>query len=170
MIRICNLRGYENLRDYYYLKDKLMIVSCNNGEVELKSRLNSSGYVSYPLITKDGKQSTVLLHRVIAIALIDNLNGYNEVNHIDENKLNNSIENLEWCTHMYNCNYGTRIKRYSEKRMKPVKQYDTDGKLITIHSSVIAATKRMGLNSKSAITNCIAGRSKTCLGYRWKYV
>ena len=99
-----------------------------------------------------------------------NPNNYKEINHIDENKLNNNINNLEWCTRKYNCNYGTRIKRYSEKNMKPVAQINEKGKVIAIYPGVIVAANELGLKSKSAITNCIAGLSKTCCGCRWEYV
>lgn len=170
MIRISSLEGYEKLRDYYYLDENLDIVSKLNAPTKLKSRLNSSGYISYPLIRKDGKQMTVLLHRVIALAYVDNPNSYKEVNHIDENKLNNDINNLEWCSHKHNCNHGTRVKRYSEKNMKPVAQIDGEGNIVKVYPGVIVATKYLGLKSKSAITNCIAGISKTCCGFRWEYV
>ena len=66
MVRISSLKGYEEIRDYYYLDEDLEIVSRLDGVIKLKSRLNSSGYISYPLIKKDGNQMTVLLHRVIA--------------------------------------------------------------------------------------------------------
>lgn len=170
MIKVNSLKGYESLKGHYYLNEKLKIVSSVNPSIKLKSRLNSSGYVSYPLIKKDGKQMTVLLHRVIALAYVDNPNDYDEVNHLDENKLNNNIDNLEWCTHKQNCNHGTRNKRFSEKLMKPVAQINKKGDIVNIYPGVIVATKEMGLSSKSAITNCIAGLSKSCCGYRWEYV
>ena len=170
MIKINRLKGYYKLKEHYYLNEDLKIVSKYDEVFELKSRLNSSGYVSYPLIRKDGKQMTVLLHRVIALAHIPNYNNYEEINHIDEDKLNNDIDNLEWCTRKYNCNYGNRIKKYSKKNMKPVAQIDMNGTVVEVHKGVIVATEKLGLKSKSAITNCIAGLSKSCCGFRWEYI
>lgn len=170
MIKVNTLPGYENLMDIYYLNEGLRIVSAKKNWAVLKPRLNSSGYLGYNLSTNDGGQKTILLHRVIALACISNPKDYPEINHIDENKLNNNPSNLMWCDHKYNCNYGTRIQRYSEKALKKVRQIDKDGNVVAVYPGVIKATKALGLKSKSAITNCIAGISKTCCGYRWEYV
>ena len=65
---------------------------------------------------KNGKVTIRNVHRLVAITFIDNPHGYSEVNHIDEDKTNNSVSNLEWCTHKYNNNYGRKkycIKGYS---------------------------------------------------------
>lgn len=56
------------------------------------------------------------IHRLVAILFVDNPLCVNEVNHKDENKLNNRADNLEWCTHRYNCNYGTRNQRSAAAR------------------------------------------------------
>ena len=60
-------------------------------------------------LTKDGKSKSVQVHRIIASTFIENPLGLPEVNHIDEDKTNNAVENLEWCDHSYNNNYGTKI-------------------------------------------------------------
>lgn len=171
MIRVSTLDGYENVRDHYMLTEQCKVVSVLGGaSMPLKSRLNASGYVSYPLIRKGGGHKTVLLHRLVALAFVDNQSGYTEVNHINENKLDNRPENLEWCTHRQNCNHGTRNERAGEKSRKPVRQIDKEGKWVADYPSVRAATAAIGLSSKSAITNCIAGTSKSCAGHRWEYV
>lgn len=61
------------------------------------------------------KNHTVYVHRLVALAFIDNPNGYLEVNHKDENKSNNAVDNLEWCDHTYNANYGTKPERTAQK-------------------------------------------------------
>ena len=60
----------------------------------------------------------IYIHRVVAETFIPNPNNYKYVNHKDEDKLNNNVENLEWCTQKYNCNYGTRNKKISESISK----------------------------------------------------
>lgn len=79
------------------------------------------GYLSvclYGKESKNGRFHQVSVHRIVAEAFIPNPNGYSEVNHIDENKQNNSLSNLEWCDHIYNTNYGTAQKRKAEKKYK----------------------------------------------------
>ena len=130
---------------------------------------NGNGYLRFSLYKSKKVCSTQYLHRLIAEAFIPNPDKLSEINHKDENKKNNNIDNLEWVTHVENCNYGTRIQRYSEKALKPVKQIDSNGKTLAVYPGVIKATRALGLNSKSAITNCIAGRSKYCRGFKWEY-
>ena len=73
----------------------------------------SNHWQGYKLVGlhKDKKLKTHTVHRLIAKAFIENPNGYSEVNHKDENKANNNVENLEWCTTKYNNTYGNKIKR-----------------------------------------------------------
>lgn len=77
-------------------------------------RANKRGYFVITLCCNNGKKN-IMVHRLVADAFIPNPNNYPCVNHIDENKSNNSASNLEWCTYKYNCNYGTRNARISEK-------------------------------------------------------
>lgn len=76
----------------------------------LKPYISHSGYAQYGLM-KDGAQRTCRASRLVAAAFIPNPNNYPQVNHKDENKLNNNVDNLEWCTAKYNSNYGTRTLR-----------------------------------------------------------
>ena len=67
---------------------------------------------------KDGKQKCFLIHRLVAIAFIENPKNLKEINHIDENKENNVVSNLEWCDRIYNANYGTsKTRRIKTKIM-----------------------------------------------------
>lgn len=101
------------------------------------------GYYSVGL-RKDGIRKWHLVHRLVASAFIMNKKNMPQVNHIDENKLNNKVDNLEWCTASYNNNYGTRQERVSNtnKLRKQVYKYDKKGNLLEIYHSVKeAATK-----------------------------
>lgn len=73
----------------------------------LKPRKNKKGYLRVSLHAGND----FCIHRLVAIAFLDNPNNLPEVNHKDENPANNNVENLEWCTHQYNLTYGTCQKR-----------------------------------------------------------
>ena len=76
----------------------------------LAPRLQQNGYTSVALC-KNGIRKNELIHRLVALAYIANPLNLSEVNHLDEDKLNNALPNLEWCSHKYNCNYGTRNEK-----------------------------------------------------------
>lgn len=81
--------------------------------------LNQDGYYKVSLRDKNGKRFFFTVHRLVAITYLgDYSNEGLQVNHKDENKTNNDVSNLEWCTPLYNCNYGTRNKRIGEKNSK----------------------------------------------------
>lgn len=82
----------------------------------LKQFDNGRGYLKVTL-GYNGRKS-FFVHKLVATAFIPNPNNYIEVNHIDENKYNNIVSNLEWCDRKYNCNYGTRNLRLSETKRK----------------------------------------------------
>ena len=88
-----------------------------------------SGYMGVCL-SKGNKQALKTVHRLVAEAFIENPDNLPQVNHKDENKANNSVDNLEWVTAIENNNYGTRKKRLSEKISFPVIQLTLDGKYI----------------------------------------
>lgn len=79
----------------------------------------NNGYLCVALC-KDGKRKTVSVHRLVAMAYLKNENNYTDVNHKDEDKTNNAITNLEWCSHIYNCNYGSRNEKQkiTKRRLK----------------------------------------------------
>lgn len=81
----------------------------------LKSFRISAGYEAVALRSEPNIGKILYVHQLVGEAFLDR-NGLPEINHIDEDKTNNHISNLEWCTHIYNCRYGTRVQRLIENR------------------------------------------------------
>lgn len=133
----------------------------------IKHRINNKGYAIVDLY-KGNKRSQLLVHRLVAIAFLDNPNNYKVVNHKDENPLNNSVENLEWCTQKYNMNYGTCPTRIGNANSKSVLQLDKNGLVIKKFNSIIEAKRQTGI-SYGYISDVLHGRRKTAGGFVWQY-
>lgn len=131
-----------------------------NGTV-LKPKRHKGGYLCVVLRRKD-----YFVHRLVAEAFIPNPNGYMEVNHIDEDKTNNSVQNLEWCDRKYNANYGTIRKRQSEARAKSFTVMNEETR--EVYSSPISAFRSTGIHNDSISRVCKYGG--TAGGYHWRYV
>lgn len=142
------------------------------GKVKVLSPcVNTYGYFRVNLC-KNGIVNSFLIHRLVADAFIPNPYNLPQVNHKDEDKTNNRVENLEWCSANYNTNYGTCIKRRSNKTRngkcsKPVLQLTIDGRLVKEWSSIME-TERKGFNH-SNIIKCCRGVYNKAYGYVWKY-
>jgi hypothetical protein len=104
----------------------------------------------------------MLVHRLVAMTFIENPNGYPQINHKDENKSNNNVDNLEWCTQKYNINYGTR----TAKTYKPVVAVALNGE-IEYYNSITEASKMMD-RTKSAIVIALK-RERPCCKRKWYY-
>lgn len=128
---------------------------------------NDKGYYRATLC-KDGNKKMFFIHRLVAEAFILNPNNYPIINHKDENPLNNRVENLEWCTHQYNSNYGTCIERRAEKTSKPILQFSLSGEFIKEYPSAEEAAKQLSIY-KQNICKVLKGKRKKCGGYVWKY-
>lgn len=98
-----DIKGYEGL---YQVSDKGRVWSVRKQKI-IKASENSCGYMKITLIAKNGKKKEERIHRLVAIAFIPNPNNYPQVNHKDEDKTNNCVENLEWCTARYNTLYSS---------------------------------------------------------------
>lgn len=129
----------------------------------LKPVVYSNGY---KVINLSGKR--VGVHRLVAMAFIPNPNHYREINHKNEIKSDNRVENLEWCTRAYNDNYGTRNKRVSEKLSKSVLQFTIDGVLVNQYYGIHEAMRQTGIDARN-IHSVIKGKRKTTGGFIWKY-
>ncbi len=114
-------KGYEGL----YQVSNLGRVWNVSTQIYLKSFSHKQGYLRVTLKAKNGKYKKELIHRLIALVFIPNPNNYPCVNHKDEDTRNNCIENLEWCTHKYNSNYGNSLKKRGKKVICENVTYDT---------------------------------------------
>lgn len=95
-----------------------------------------------------------------------------EVNHKDEDKTNNCVDNLEWCTKKYNIHYGTSLTRRAHSQSKPIEQFDLNGNFIKKWNSTAEASrnfKNQYKNPKNNINDVLRGRHKTACGYIWRY-
>lgn len=101
----------------------------------LKQRNTAKGYKEVKLY-KDGIYKIYKVHRLVAITFIPNPNNYPQINHKDENKANNNVENLEWCNNKYNTDYSNNCIKSAKRRQKPVKIKNIINNEIIIFSSV----------------------------------
>lgn len=133
------------------------------------------------LISSNGKRKQRLIHRLVAQAFIPNPNNLPEVNHKDEDKTNNRVENLEWCDRSYNINYGTRNKRMSKinvnnpKISKPIEQYSIyyPNELIKVWPSISEIKRQLGYDDSLIGRVCSEEpkhkKYKTAYGFKWRY-
>ena len=130
--------------------------------------IDVNGYKKASLY-KNGKEYQRLVHRLVAEAFIPNPNNYDEINHINENKSDNRVENLEWCTPSYNINYGTRIERQINSISKKVFQYSIDNVLLNTYKSCTEAERENPSFNHRGISYACIGKLKTYKGFKWSH-
>ena len=131
-----------------------------------KQFLNKAGYYTVGLC-KNGKQHHRQVSRIVAEAFLPNPNGYPEVNHKNETPKDNRVENLEWCSRKYNCQYGTRTKRIADKLSKSCCAIYPNGEK-QVFKSIHEAAKVTGVPFQNIQKVCVHERS-TAGGIRWEY-
>lgn len=119
-------------------------------------------------LTIDGKIRRFRVHRLVAIAFIENPENKPYVNHIDGCRSNNSVENLEWCTPAENTQHAVRTGLMSPTREKKVIQYSLDGEKIQEFISLSEAARQTG-SQGAKITLCCQFQRKTHNGFQWRY-
>ena len=152
-----SITGYEGL---YKVSNLGRVKSLNfrhTGKEKILRPLLCGGYLNVQLC-KEGKMKPCLIHRLVATAFIENPENLPEVNHKNQVKTDNRVDNLEWCSRKYNVRYS---------KSKKVGQYK-DGLLIKIYNATIDVEKD-GFN-QSNIVACCKGRYKSTGGYQWKYI
>lgn len=156
-----DIKGYEGK----YKISNLGNVKSVKKQIILKPIIHKKGYLRVALYKKN-KSKRYLIHRLVAEAFIENPNNYMEINHKDENKQNNNVSNLEWCSRSYNVNYGTRNKSTS----KNINQYDMQGNFIKKWESIKEVERQLGINNAHICQCCKQNeRYKTAGGYIWRY-
>ena len=133
----------------------------------LKSKIERNGYERVILSTNNIRKG-YYIHRLVANAFIPNPDNLSQVNHKDENKANNCISNLEWCTPKYNTNYGTGNKRRARSQSKKVIQFKPDGTFVKEWESIREIERNLGFDH-SNISRCCRGKYACAYGYLWKY-
>lgn len=166
-----DVEGYEGL---YQVSTEGRVRSLNDNHQNkrsepkiLKGVKNKKGYLFVNLY-KDGKLKMSKVHRLVGQAFIycENRDSL-QINHKDEDKTNNRVENIEFCDCRYNINFGTRNQRTAEKQSKPVNQLTLDGELIKTWTSTMEAG-RNGF-TQTAVVNCCNGKYSQHKGFKWCY-
>ena len=135
--------------------------------------LKQSNIMKYQCVSlrKNNKTKMFKVHRLVAKTFIPNLSNYPQVNHKDGNKLNNKVQNLEWCTasenikHAFKIGLKKQLKGADNKRSKKVLMCDDNKKIIKEFGSLREAERTMNIPHTN-ITNSIK-RNGTCGGYKW---
>lgn len=109
-----------------------------------------------------------MIHRLVAQAFIPNPNGYTEVNHKDEDKTNNNVDNLEWCTRAYNMAYKNARLRQGISCSTPVEQLTLDNIHLATYASIPIAARINNIDS-SDIHKCCKNKQEFAYGYKWQY-
>ena len=184
-----DIKGYEGL--YQISSYGRVQSSKRKGNLggTIKTSLSNGGYPQAHLC-KNSVRKTFLVHRLVALAFLDNPNNSPEVNHKDERKTNNCAWNLEFCTRLYNVHYGTGRKRaaanhdykasaikaaahhdYAEvgrKQAKPILQLSKDGEVIKCWESGQEIKRQLGFCSGNISSAC-HGKIKSVYGYKWEF-
>ena len=168
------IAGYEGL---YEVSDMGRVKSLNYNhtgkEKILKLKKSHCGYLNVN-ICKDGHAKSVRIHRLVATAFISNPHNLETINHKDEDKTNNSVENLEWCTRGYNNTYNNKaikigLKLRNNERSRALIALDENNNIIYEFPSVREAARF--LNKPKADSNIHSGirKNQKRYGYYWKF-
>ena len=173
LYRISNLGRVKSIIRYKQNHSKSQLVD----EIILKPSINNKGYY-YVTLNKDGKQKHKIIHRLIAETFIPNPNNFPCVNHIDGNKMNNDISNLEWCSYSHNNKEAYRLGLkigatknkygYDNWLSKHIYQYDLSGKFIKKWACSFEVERKLGIKAGN-IRSCCNGKRQTAGGYIWKH-
>ena len=167
----CDIKGFEGI---YQVSNCGRVKSIVRYKRIMKPALDRGGYLKICLTDFNHKKHTIKIHRLVAENFLENTKNKGQVNHIDGNKLNNRVDNLEWCTqsenmqHAFKNNLIHRGKGKESHRARAVCQYSLDGKFIKRWDCIADAERELKLR-KNNISTCCRGKRKTAHGFIWKY-
>lgn len=191
--RVNEIKGFENFGAYSVTKDGRVFSHwkrcAHKWEIaeqpyrELRQTTNRKGYLEVCLENQNTRKH-VRVHRLIALAFIPNPEGKPQINHIDCNKQNNSVNNLEWVTnsenHLHKMANGLNVsvsgdahymKKYQKDeypQCKCVFQISKDGNILNVFKSVKAAGEATGID-RTSISKALKGHIKSAGGFLWAY-
>lgn len=166
---------WKDIKDYEGL---YQVSNCGNirsmkRNIILKPSINHKGYLQVVLY-KNNISKTKRIHRLVAENFILNLQNKPQINHIDGNKRNNNLNNLEWCTNSENQKHAFANKLQKDisgknnPKARKINQYDKNNNFIKQWDCI----KDISINLKihySSIIRCCNGTYKTCKGFIWRY-
>lgn len=156
------ISNYGRVKTFKKRGDKI------NGVIHGLCKTNKGYYILK--LYKNGRWKYNLVHRLVATAFISNPDNAAYVNHKDEDPSNNKADNLEWCSFIYNRNYGTCKERANRGKYKKIKGVAVDGGKVLFFDGIIEAERQTnGLFRAQNITHCLHNRQKTHNGYKWYY-
>ena len=172
-----DIEGYEGLYKVSSSGDVFSMPRPGSRSKEPYKMFGGTDQFGYRLVglTKNGRNKTFRVHRLVANAFLPNPHGYSEINHKDENKENNAAANLEWNTQIENHNHGTINQRISRKltnnpkKSKPIRALTDDGKEVFRFPSVYEASRVTGINP-SSIRDSAHERNIHGGGYIWRFI
>lgn len=151
------IAGFPN----YQVSNKGRVMNLKSRKV-LKNNIDCVGYVYVDLYKGDGTSKKIKIHRLVAEAFLPNTLSLPQINHIDENKTNNDVTNLEWCTPSQN------IRHSSHTKSCRINQLTLDGEFIRTWGSAHEIERQLGFSASYIIQSC-KGKRKQAYGYKWEY-
>ena len=156
--------GYEGL---YEVSDLGNVKGLKSGKIR-KPSTNHDGYLQV-VLCKNGKEKNYRINRLVYSAFKGTIPDGLHVNHINENKEDNRLCNLNLMTPKENVNWGTALQRMAEKNYKPVIAYKKTGEFFKEFKSITEAANYFGKKSSIHISECARGKRRSAYGYVWKY-
>ena len=167
-----DIPGYEGL---YKVSNTGKVKSMNYRHSDVPRILATvdNGYGYYIVILYlNSVRKSASVHRLVWTAFNGPIPEGLQINHLNENKADNRLENLSLCTPKENTNYGTRNKRAGEKHCKRIQMLDKNNNILKTFNSLKEAAQFLNKNKTTAnsnISSCLHGKSKSAYGYKWKF-